>query len=264
MSTELLKLIGNSKLYDLAQPYFTGMPHHPVHPPFLYSLSKKHGDYVAPGGVSSAAEAIALGTHVGTHMDALCHFSRDGKLHGGVATAGAQSYDSGLQRYSIDTVVPIFRRGILLDIAGQAGVEALPADFTITPQHLESAARAHGVSIERGDVVLLRTGWARFWDDAARYIAEVRGPGPTDEGARWLSSRGIFAAGSDTIAFERVPAPSMPVHVHLLVESGIHIIEAVNLEQLAAERVYTFLFVAIPLKIRGATGSPIRPVALAL
>lgn len=267
MPTELLKLIQGSKVYDLSQPYFTGMPHHPVHPPFLYSLSKKHGDYTAPGGVSSAAEAIALGTHVGTHIDALCHFSRDGKLHGGAEAAPAQSYASGLQRHSIDTVAPIFRRGVLLDIAGQAGVEALPADFTITPAHLESAARAHGVSIEGGDVVLLRTGWARYWNDAARYIAEVRGPGPDADGARWLSSRGApsgpFAAGSDTIAFERVPSPSMPVHVHLLVESGIHIIEALNLEQLAAERVYTFLFVAIPLKIRGATGSPIRPVALA-
>jgi kynurenine formamidase len=74
----------------------------------------------------------------------------------------------------------------------------------------------------------------------------------------------VFAAGSDTIAFERVPSRAMPVHVHLLVESGIHIIEALNLEELAAARVYTFLFVAAPLKIRGGTGSPIRPLAVAL
>ena len=78
-----------------------------------------------------------------------------------------------------------------------------------------------------------------------------------------MSERGIFAAGSDTIAFERVPAPEMPVHVHLLVENGIHIIEALNLEELSRLRIYEFLFVASPLKIRGATGSPIRPVALA-
>jgi kynurenine formamidase len=119
------------------------------------------------------------------------------------------------------------------------------------------------VEIRPGDVVLLRTGWARFWDDAARFIAQVHGPGPGEAGARWLSSRGIFAAGSDTVAFEKVPDSNMPVHVHLLVESGIHIIECLNLEQLAAERRYTFLFVATPLKIRGGTGSPIRPLALA-
>jgi kynurenine formamidase len=87
------------------------------------------------------------------------------------------------------------------------------------------------------------------------------GPGPEIEGARWLSKRGVFAAGSDTVAFERVPS-AMAVHVHLLVESGIHIIEALNLEELARDRIYEFVFVAAPLKIRGGTGSPIRPLAL--
>jgi kynurenine formamidase len=116
-------------------------------------------------------------------------------------------------------------------------------------------------------VVLLRTGWARFWANAGRYITGGKGtvassPGPELDGARWLSSKGIFAAGSDTVAFERVPAAEMPVHVHLLVESGIHIIEALNLEELSRRRVHEFVFVATPLKIRGATGSPIRPLAL--
>jgi kynurenine formamidase len=120
------------------------------------------------------------------------------------------------------------------------------------------------LQIRRGDVVLLRTGWARFWDDAARFIAQVHGPGPGAAGARWLSSHGIFAAGSDTVAFEKVPDSNMPVHVHLLVESGIHIIECLNLEQLAAERsLYFSVFVATPLKILGGTGSPIRPLAIA-
>ncbi len=114
--------------------------------------------------------------------------------------------------------------------------------------------------------MLLRTGWGALWNDPVRYItggsgSDVRGPGPEHEGAEWLSSHKIFAAGSDTVAFERVPS-AMPVHVHLLVESGIHIIEALNLEELAADRVYEFLLIAVPMKIRGATGSPIRPIAL--
>jgi kynurenine formamidase len=87
-------------------------------------------------------------------------------------------------------------------------------------------------------------------------------PGPELDAARWLSSKGIFAAGSDTVAFERVPAVEMPVHVHLLVDSGIHIIECLNLEEIARRRVFEFVFFATPLKIRGATGSPIRPLAL--
>lgn len=260
---QLLETIRSSRIYDLAQPYYAGMPHHPNHPPFLFGLNKKHGDYVAPNGGSSASEALTLGGHVGTHIDALCHFSCGGKLHGGEEAAGLQSYVKGLERYSVDTIAPILRRGVLLDIAGQAGVEALPADFEIAPEHLDAAMHAQQVEVRPGDIVLLRTGWARFWSDAARFIAQVHGPGPGEPGARWLSARGAFAAGSDTVAFERVPAASMPVHVHLLVESGIHIIECLNLEQLAAERCYTFLFVATPLKIRGGTGSPIRPLALA-
>lgn len=260
--SELVELLGRARAYDLAQPYFIGMPHHPVHPPYLFSLVKKHGDYVTREGASSASEAVALGGHVGTHIDALCHFSCGGKLHDGTAAADVQSYPAGLGRLSVDTIAPIFRRGVLLDIAGQEGMDTLPVDFEVTPSHLDAAARAAGVEVRKGDVVLVRTGWARFWEDAARYISQVKGPGPGAPGARWLSERGVFAAGSDTVAFEKVPDPEMPVHVHLLVENGIHIIECLNMEQLAAERVHEFVFVAVPLKIRGGTGSPIRPMAL--
>jgi len=260
---QLLKAVQSARIYDLAQPYYPGIPHHPNHPPFLFGLNKKHGDYVARNGASSASEGLTLGGHVGTHIDALCHFSCGGKLHGGEEAAGLQTYTGGLERHTVDHIAPILLRGVLLDIAGQAGTEALPADFEIAPEHLDAAVAAQQVEVRPGDVVLLRTGWARFWDDAARFIAQVHGPGPGAPGARWLSSRGVFAAGSDTVAFEKVPDANMPVHVHLLVESGIHIIECLNLEQLAAERRYTFLFVATPLKIRGGTGSPIRPLAIA-
>ena len=264
--TDLIERLRRSKVYDLAQPYFVGMPHFPTHPPFLFGLTKKHGDMVTESGASSSADAIALGSHVGTHIDALCHFSCYGKLHGGIEAKTVQSDAGGIGRHSVDTIAPIMRRGVLLDIAAKFNAEALPADFAITPEHLESAAKAQNVTVENGDVVLLRTGWARFWNDAARYItgghgATPTGPGPELAGARWLSQRAVFAAGSDTVAFERVPS-AMPVHVHLLVESGVHIIEALNLEELARDRIYEFVFIAAPLKIRGGTGSPIRPLAL--
>ncbi len=145
----------------------------------------------------------------------------------------------------------------------------MPADFAITPDHLDAALKTAKTTIEPGDVVLLRTGWARYFGNTAQYVtggqghARRTGPGPEIDGARWLSERGVFAAGSDTIAFEKVPAARMPVHVHLLVESGIHIIEALNLEELSRDRIYEFVFIAAPLKIRGGTGSPIRPFALA-
>ena len=263
---DLFERLRRSKVYDLAQPYFVGMPHFPTHPPFLFGLTKKHGDLVSESGISSSADAIALGSHVGTHIDALCHFSCNGKLHGGIEVTGVQSDAGGIQRHSVDTIAPIVRRGVLLDIAAQLHTETLPPDFAITPEHLESAAKAQSVAIQNDDVVVLRTGWARFWNDPARYITggggrAATGPGPELPAARWLSDHHVFAAGSDTVAFERVPS-AMPVHVHLLVDSGIHIIEALNLEELARDRVYEFVFVAAPLKIRGGTGSPIRPLAL--
>jgi kynurenine formamidase len=258
--SELFELIRKSRVYDLGQPYFVGMPHHPSHPPFLFSLSKKHGDLVSAKGISSAAEAIALGGHVGTHIDALCHFSCGGKLHGGVDAAAVQSYGGGIRRYSVDTIAPILRRAVLLDIAG---AEPLPVDFAIGPEHLDRALERANVEIHSGDIVLLRTGWGSFFREPERFLRQVQGPGPAIDGARWLSTRRIFAAGADTIAFERVPDPDMPVHVHLLFESGIHIIECLNLEELARDGVSEFVFVGAPLKLEGGTGAPLRPLALA-
>jgi kynurenine formamidase len=266
--SELLDLIGRHRLYDLAHSYFPGMPHFPTHPPFVFGLTRKHGDMLLEGGVSSSADSIAFGGHVGTHIDALCHFSCDGMLHGGVEAKNVQSDSTGFSELGVETIGPILRRGVLLDIAAEIDVEALPTDFEISPDHLEAALQTAQTPIQSGDVVLLRTGWARYFNNFAQYVTGglghvAAGPGPGIEAARWLSERGVFAAGSDTIAFEKVPAARMPVHVHLLVESGIHIIEALNLEDLSRDGIHEFVFIAAPLKIRGGTGSPMRPLALA-
>jgi kynurenine formamidase len=254
--TPLFESLAGARVFDLGQPYFVGMPHHPSHPPYLYSMVKQHGEYVGPGGASSASESIALGSHVGTHIDALSHFSCGGRMFGGEEAASAQCWNGGMKRHAIDGVSPVLRRGVLLDFARDG---ALPPERELTPADLEAAAPTE---IRRGDVVLIRTGWAQYFEDAWKFIARVHGPGPGLAAARWLSERGIFAAGSDTVAFEKVPDPAMPVHVHLLVDKGIHIIECLNLEELAAAGVYEFLFIALPLKIRGGTASPIRPVAV--
>src|SRR5580692_1774320 len=132
----LLGQIRQAKVYDLAQPYFVGMPHFPTHPPFLFGLTKKHGDLVAEGGVSSAADSIALGSHVGTHIDALCHFSCGGKLYGGMEARAVQSDAGGVQEHSVDLIKPILRRGVLLDVAAQMKMDALPIDFSISADHL--------------------------------------------------------------------------------------------------------------------------------
>ncbi len=137
--SDLLDLIREHRLYDLAHSYFPGMPHFPTHPPFVFGLTRKHGDMMLEGGVSSSAESIALGGHVGTHIDALCHFSCDGKLHGGVDAKAVQSDSGGFAELGVDTIAPILRHGVLLDIAAQMNLEALPTDFSITPDHLDAA-----------------------------------------------------------------------------------------------------------------------------
>ena len=239
----LLDQLSQCRVVDLAQPWFVGMPHWPAHPPFAMALTKAHGDYLLPGGVSSSAELIALGTHVGTHIDGLGHFSCNGRLHKGQTLAEA----------GIDLVPPIVRRGVLFDNPCEAGTAG------ITAADLQAVQRA---PVRAGDVVLIRTGWGRRWPDARAFVNEQRQPGITLDAAQWLSAQGVYAVGADNVALERIPSPVMEVHVHLLVESGIHIIECLNLEQLAAEGIHEFAFVAAPLKITGATGSPLRPFAL--
>ena len=263
MTSSPIDALAAARVFDIGQPYFPGMPHHPAHPPFLQGLTKAHGEYCFAGGGSSAAESIALGGHVGTHIDALCHFSRDGLLHGGFSAEEAASPGPGYGRHGVETIAPIVRRGVLLDAAGARGVEILPEDASLGADELERIASRQEVEIRAGDVVLVRTGWGRLWGDARAYINGVRGPRPDAAAPHRLSGKRIFARGSDTIAFEVIPNPAMPVHIHLLVESGIHILEALDLEGLAAARVYEFAFVAAPLKIVGGTGAPIRPLAFA-
>jgi len=252
----LWQQLAAARVFDLGQPYFAGMPHWPAHPPFLFGLTKKHGDTVGPAGNSSAADAIAMGSHVGTHIDALCHFSCGGHLYGGIDVENLQSYTGGLEKYAVATIAPIIRRGVLIDLAPH---EPLAEDWEVSPEHLQAACK---VEIRAGDVVLLRTGWGRYFEDARRFVNETRIPGPGLAAAKWLSARGIYAAGSDTVAFEKSPDAAMPVHVHLLVDSGIHIIECLNLEELASAGIDEFTFIGIPMKIRGATGAPVRPLAL--
>lgn len=241
---DALAALRGARLVDLAQPYYPGMPHWPTHPPFAIAPTKQHGDFVLANGASSSAELIALGTHVGTHMDAPCHFSLDGRFHRGLDA----------RALAVDTFGPLVARGLLFDAA--PGAE-LAEDAVITADELAAALEP-----QPGDVVLVRTGWGRRWRDARRFLNGQRQPGLSLDAARWLSSRGVRAIGADNVALERIPSAEMPVHVHLLVEAGVLILECLNLEALAEAGAREFLFLAAPLRIEGATGAPVRPLAL--
>lgn len=250
------------RLIELGQPLFTGMPCSPNHPGFRMSLQRRHGDQVRPDGGSAANEIIVTGGHVGTHIDALAHVSHDGLLHGGAQAEDVQR-GGRMSTLGAEHIPPMLARGVLLDVAGPG---VLPPGYGVTAADLDAAAERAGVEVRQGDVVLVRTGWARHFDDAATYLGQDSGvPGVTGEAARWLAERGVLATGADTTAYEQIPPGAghrvLPVHRILLVDHGIYIMEHLNLEQAAEEGLTEFTFVLAPLRIVGGTGSPVRPLA---
>jgi kynurenine formamidase len=260
---QIKRLINTGTVYDLGMEYYVGMPHHPNHPPFAFSLTKVHGDMVYAQGVSAANCMFSTGGHTGTHIDAHGHISKEGQVYGAGAIEPFQGYE-GLKKAGIDQVSPVVTRGVLFDIAGLEGTPCLGHDYCIGAAELEKAVARQGVEIKKGDAVLIRTGWIQHYYKAREYVAHEEGcPGLVEDGAAWLVERGVAYVGSDTLALEKTPTSNLPVHVILLVRNGIHIIEVLNLETLADDRIHEFLFVVSPLKIRGGTASPVRPIALA-
>ena len=153
------------------------------------------------------------------------------------------------------------RRGVLFDIAAVHGRKRLDAGHTVTPEDLEKASDIQGVTLAQGDVALIRTGWGQLWEQDG-YIGHET-PGPGLPGGEWLADKGVCLVGSDTAVFEKGPVPeAAPVHRLMLLERKILIMENMDLETLAREGIYSFLFLALPLRIRGGTASPLRPVAI--
>lgn len=251
-------------VFELGQPLYQGVPHHSAHAPFIYSMGKMHNDAFYEKGLSAANDFFASGTHTGTHIDAIGHISCNGHLHGGFDAEENQSKTEGLKVHSIMDAAPIIKRGVLLDIARFANVDILDHDFEITADVLESAVESQGIELKKNDAVLVRTGWANHYSNPRLYLSGDKGvPGVTESGARWLVQNGMSITGSDTVAYEKQPTHELPVHRYLLMEQGIHIMEVLNLEALASSQVYEFLFICLPLRIKGGTGSPIRPIAIA-
>lgn len=255
-------LIKTGEVFDLGMEYYVGMPHHPNHPPFAFSLTKIHGDVVYEEGVSAANCLFTTGGHTGTHFDAHGHVSKDLKVYGVDDVRPWQDYH-GLKKGGLEGTSPVVARGVLFDIAGLEGVDCLDRSYEIGEAQLNAAAKRQNTVIEKGDVVLIRTGWIKHFADPKEYVSFEKGsPGLVVSGAKWLFEKGMSCIGSDTLALEKTPTASLPVHVFLLVENGIHIMEVLNLEELAKKGIYEFLFMVSPLKIRGGTGSPIRPIAV--
>jgi kynurenine formamidase len=258
-------IIHHSKVYDLGQSLYMGMPVYPTHPPYIFSMVRRHGDIFRENGFSGANELLVMCGHTGTHLDGLGHVSQDCMLYGDVNALETQKGGRGLKSHGMETVAPILCRGILLDVPAYQGIDVLPVTYEVSPAELEAVAKSEGVTINPGDVVFIRTGWMKHWNTPQTYIGHETGlPGPNGDSAEWLASKSIRVTGSDTITYEFISPNKnrLPAHMTLLVKNGIHIIEMINLEELSRDHIYSFLTVITPLKIVGATGSPIRPLAI--
>lgn len=272
-------LVREGRTISLAAPRYPGMPLFPGHPPFqVLNYRTPRGIRVAgarpwgpvnEAGLGYMAEYVMATSHSGAHVDALAHMTVGDDMHWyGGGSADAHLSDFGPTHLDASSLPPFFTRGVLLDAAGHRGVACLPKGAPIDAAELEAICAAEGVEVRPWDVVLVRTGYMGLWPDAERMAAH-KTPGPDISAAGWLLERGVVATGTDTETYEVQPAPDpggtgnpQPVHTLLLIDNGIYLMESLDLEELARQRVHEFLFVALPLKIRGATGSMVDPVAV--
>ena len=172
---------------------------------------------------------------------------------------------TGFSKLGIEKVGALMTRGVLIDVAALKGVEMLQDTYEITVVDLQQALRRQNLTLQAGDAVIINTGWGRLWGkDNARYMRT--NPGLSVAAAEWLARQDPMLVGADTAPVNVTPSPdpalSNPTHQIMLVINGIHLLENLKLEELAAARAYEFALVVQPLKIQGATGSTVAPIAV--
>jgi kynurenine formamidase len=270
-TSALIKSIRATRVIELNFIWDRNSPLLGLNPPFTIGLQTSHKltSGMMPGGIAFAADMMFFsGQHGSPNIDALGHISDNMKLFGGV-DAAANEGATGLLTLGIEAYPKerFINRAVLLDVARFKSVDALAPGQEITAADLEATARAEGVEIQPGDSVLIRTGYGRYFEaDRAKYSGFR--PGPGEGAARWLASKKIFLAGDDQMSFEVVPEKGtiFPCHRILIADSGIYIVENLNLEELgkalAELKVYEFALILNPPRIRGATGAAANAFAI--
>jgi kynurenine formamidase len=259
------RLVKEGKVLSLAQPLSPETPVPGHRGPMQHFMQRDGGDYAAggkrPGGFQFAEDVVVMALQFGTHIDALCHAWHDDKLYNGFSSNGTRS-TTRATRCGIEKMGPIVGRGVLLNVLGDSG-GALAKGTPVTQARLEAASAQAGVTIQRGDIVLVRTGWIEtMLHDPHYYDGE---PGIDVEAGRWLADAGVAVIGSDNFAVEHIPFPQgsvFPVHQLVIRGYGIALLEGLVLHELAATGAAEFLFVAAPLPFVGGTGSPLVPLAI--
>jgi len=259
-----MTLAKTGRVISLAQPLSpdTPIPNHRA--PMQHFMQRDGGDYAAggkrPGGFQFAEDTVVMALQFGTHIDALCHAWHDDKLYNGFPSTGTRS-TTRASRCGVEKMGPIVARGVLLDVVEDG--TPLAMGTPVTRDDVQRAAESAGVTVERGDVALIRTGYLESMLHDPRYYDGE--PGIDVEAGRWLAEAGVAVIGSDNFAVEHIPFPKdtvFPVHQLVIRGYGIPLLEGLVLEELAGAGVHEFLFVAAPLPFVGGTGSPLVPLAI--
>lgn len=257
-----LSLIKEGKLYNLAVPLEKDGPQAPTfHKTWQVTY---YTNDMRKGASNMADDIVAMESHSGTHMDSLGHFSKDGYLWNGRTSENVSS--KGLTWAGIENVKGIVARGILLDLPAFRNIPHLELGDVVMAQEMDACAAFQGTEIRPGDILLLRTGWYKVFKEK-RAIYDQGEPGPDATCAAWLKRKDILAIGADNYGVERIMFNDRnPLHPRLhtvaLRDLGIYLIENLDLEELARDRVYEFAFMAAPLRLTHATGAPFTPLAL--
>lgn len=267
---DVLKQVGAGKVYDLGVDLFVGMPTCCApfgDPTFQIFMTHTPARQEEKELLSYSGDGVSMYTHTGTHIDALNHFGLRGKIWNQVSADDALGV-RGWTKSGMDKYPPIVARGVLIDVAKYKKVTHLPTSYSITVADLQETLKSQGTTLRPGDVVLTRTGVMTLWPDQAKYRLADQ-PGLSLEAAQWLvEGQKAMVVGADNFGVESFPSKDaqnfVPVHTYLQAEQGVSLLEALWLEDLSKDQVYEFLFITSPLKMRGATASPIRPIAIPL
>lgn len=268
-----MRSVRQGTIYDLSHTIEMGAPRMaPNQTPYVMqtgptsrSSIRRRRKMGATNDAGSNLERMELTTHVGTHIDSLGHFTYGDRMHGGYS-ADLTVEDFGLTNLGIENCPPMVTRGICLDVSGLDGGTHLAAGRPVTRDDLARALDKAKLAIAPGDVVCIKTGWGRyFMTDNDRYVAGE--PGIDLEAARWLCAQDVVAIGADNMAVEVLPGTNhpevlMPVHQHCLAEAGVYLIENLALDEVLAGGATSFCFMLSAVKFKGATGCPVRPLAI--
>lgn len=253
-------LVRTGRIYNLGMKVEIAAPRTAARLPPIRATRRRGG----ATGRAVADDYLTLNTHGATHVDSLAHVWWDERLYNGYDAAQHVTSWDGATRNGIDTMGGFATRGVLLDVAAHAGVPHLAHGTRISAADLEACAKQQGVTILPGDALLVRTGWIGVWErDRENYLRDTPGLGE-DGMLEYLHERQVAAVGADNVAVEAWdPGVVIPLHTPLIRGFGMVLLELLDLEALAADRVWEFMFVAAPLRITGGVGSPLNPLALA-